>query len=195
MSLLCQQINAHLNGIYQGWGVIATMNGILWSFYPAVLINYQVCWAFLTNSSGQTMPSCYLPGGGGGGGGALPYVGGYQVPDNRPPFIMPTLHPMTPFFHSVHTQWPPFFHFCIKFYIEIANFCALRAHFEKFNDFVAILTENFQILPWYCTFAHWMTPIYGSPHQKSPYFFGAHTEWPAFFDEILHRMPPIFVLW
>ena len=77
---------------------------------------------------------------------------------------------MTPFFHSVHTQWPPFFHFCIKFYIKIANFCALRVHFEKFNDFVAILIENLQILLWNCTFAHWMTPISGSPHQKSPHF-------------------------
>ena len=79
-----------------------------------------------------------------------------------------------------YTQWPssffsphpmtPFFHFCIKFYIKIANFCALRAHFEKFNDFVAILTENLQILPWNCIFAHWMTPIFGSRHQKSPLF-------------------------
>ena len=117
----------------------------------------------------------------------------YQVPVNRPPFLTPTLHPMTPLFYSVHTQWPPFSHFCIKFYIKIANFCALCPHFEKFNDFVAILTENLQILPWNCIFAHWMTPIFGSPHQKSPHFFGAHTEWPPFFDEILHRMPPIFV--
>ena len=39
-----------------------------------------------------------------GPGGALPYVGGYQVRVNRPPFFMPTLHPMTPFFYSVHTQ-------------------------------------------------------------------------------------------
>ena len=119
--------------------------------------------------------------------GALPYVGGYQVPVNRPPFFTPTLHLMTPFFHSVHTQWPPFFHFCIKFYIKIANFCALRAHFEKCNDFVTILTKNLQILPWNCTFAHWMTPISGSPRQKSPhffffFFFDAHTEWPPFFD-------------
>ena len=102
--------------------------------------------------------------------GVLPYVGGYQVPVNRPPFFTPTLHPMTPFFHSVHTQWPPFFHFCIKCYLKIASFCALRAHFQKFNDFVAILTENLQILPWNCTLAHWMTPISGSPHQKSPFF-------------------------
>ena len=126
--------------------------------------------------------------------GALPYVGGYQVPVNRPLFFTPILHPMTPFFYSVHTQWPPFFHFCIKFYIKSANLCALRAHFEKLNDFVAILKENLQILPWNCIFAHWMTPIFGSPHQKSPHFFGAHTEWSPSFDEILHWMPPIFVL-
>ena len=57
-----------------------------------------------------------------GGGGALPYIGGYQVPVNRPPFYAdPT--PNDPFFDSVHTQWPPFFHFFIKFYIAIL--CAL----------------------------------------------------------------------
>ena len=50
-------------------------------------------------------------------------------------------------------------------------FGALCAHFEKFNDFVAILTEKLQILPWNCIFAHWMTPIFGSPDQKSPHFF------------------------
>ena len=105
-------------------------------------------------------------------GGALPYVGGYQVPVNRPPFL-----------RRSYTQWPPFFHFCIKFYIKIANFCALRAHFEKFNDFVAILKENSQILPWNCIFAHWMTPIFGSPHQKSP---------PLFFFWCPHRMTPFF---
>ena len=60
--------------------------------------------------------------------------------------------------------------------------------------FVAILRENLQILPWNCIFVHWMSPIFESPHQKSPHFFGAHTEWPPFFYEILHRMPPIFAL-
>ena len=103
------------------------------------------------------------------GGGALPYVGGYQVPVNRPPFFTPILHPMTPFFH-----------FCIKFYIKIANFCALRAHFEKFNVFVAILTENLQILHWNCIFAHWMTPFFGSPHQKSPHFLVSTPNDPLF---------------
>ena len=127
-------------------------------------------------------------------GGALPYVGGYQVPVNRLPFFTPILHPMIPIFIQSTPNDPLFFHFCLKFYIKIANFSALRAHLKKFNKFVAILTENLQILPWNCIFAHWMTPIFGSPHQKSPHFFGAHTEWPPFFDEILHWMPPIFVL-
>ena len=81
------------------------------------------------------------------------------------------LHPMTPFFYSVHTQWPPFFH---------ANFCVLRAHFEKFKDFVAILAENLQILPWNCIFAHWMTPIFGSPHQKNLFFWCPHRMTPFF---------------
>ena len=118
----------------------------------------------------------------------LPYVGGYQVPVNRPLFYTdPT--PNDPLFYSVHTQWPPFFHFCIKFYIKIANFCALRAHFEKFNNFVAILTENLQILPWNFIFAHWMTPIFGSPHQKKPPFFGAHTEWPLFWTKSYTERP------
>ena len=117
---------------------------------------------------------------------------GYQVPVNRPQFFTPILHPMTPFFYSLHTQWPPFFHFCIKFYIKIANLSSLSAHFEKFNNFVAILTEKLQILPWNCIFAHWMTPIFGSPHQKSPHFFGAHTEWPPFFDENLTLNAPYF---
>ena len=77
---------------------------------------------------------------------------------------------------------------------KIAFFCALRVHFEIFNDFVAILIEILQILPYNCVFAHRMTPIFGSPRQKSPHFFDVHTEWPPLFDEILHRTPPIFVL-
>ena len=47
--------------------------------------------------------------------------------------------------------------------------------------FVATLTENLQILPWNCIFAHWMTPNFESPHQKSPNFFWCP-----------HRMTPFF---
>ena len=116
---------------------------------------------------------------------ALPFVGGYQVP----PFFTLILNPMTPFFYSVHTQWPPLFHFCIKFYIEIANFCVLRAHFEKFYNFVAILTENLQILHWNCIFAHWMTPIFGSPHQKAPIFWCPHRMTPFFRQNLTLNTP------
>ena len=77
---------------------------------------------------------------------------------NDPLFLF-SPQPMTPFFPLLY-----------QILHKIANFCALRAHFEKFNDFVAILTENLQILPWNCIFAHWMTPIFGSPNQKSPLF-------------------------
>ena len=63
--------------------------------------------------------------------GALPYVGGYQVPVNRPlfytdltpndPFFLFSLHPMTPFFST----------FVSNFYIKSANFWrALRAFWE-----------------------------------------------------------------
>ena len=37
-----------------------------------------------------------------------------------------------------------------------------------------------------------MTPIFGVHIKKEPISFGAHTEWPPFFNEILHRMPPAF---
>ena len=113
-------------------------------------------------------------------GGALPCVGGYQVPVNRPPFFTPILHPMTPFFYSVHTQWPPFFHFCIKFYIKIAHFCALRAHFEKFNNFCGNLNRkfaNFALKLHFCTLND---PHFWESTSESPHFLGAHTEWPLF---------------
>ena len=54
---------------------------------------------------------------------------------------------------------------------------------------MAILTENLQTWPWNCIFAHWMTPIFGSPHQKSPHFFGAHTEWPPFLTKSYTERP------
>ena len=126
----------------------------------------------------------------GPGGGALPYVGGYQVPVNRPPFFTQILHPMTPFFYSVHTQWPPFFHFCIKFYPKIAFFCSLCAHFEKFNDFVAILIEILQILPYNCIFAHRMTPIFGeSTPNKPPFFWCPHRMTPSFRRNLTPNAP------
>ena len=115
------------------------------------------------------------------GGGALPCVGGYQVPVNRPPFFTPILHPMTPFFYSVHTQWPPFFHFCIKFYIQIANFCALRAYFEKFNYFCGNFNRkfaNFALKLHFCTLNNphfWEStsekpPFVWCPHRMTPFF-------------------------
>ena len=67
-----------------------------------------------------------------GGGGALPYVGGSQVPVNRPPFFYANPTPNDPHFWESTPKKPPFF---------------------------------------WC------------PHRMTPFFF----------DEILHRMPPIFI--
>ena len=49
-----------------------------------------------------------------------------------------------------------------------------------------------QILPWNCTFAHWMTPISGSPHQKNPPCFWCPHRMTPFFDEILTPNAPYF---
>ena len=108
------------------------------------------------------------------------------------PFFYADPTPNDPLFYSVHTQWPPFFHFCMKFYMKIANFLRASAHFEKFNDFVAILTENLQILPWTCIFAHWITPIFGSPQQRSPHFFWCPHQMIPFFRRNLTPNAPNF---
>ena len=115
-------------------------------------------------------------------GGALPYVGGYQVPVNRPPFLRRSYTQWPPFFYSVHTQWPPFFHFCIKFYIKIANFCALRAHFEKFNDFCGNFNRKFASFALKLHFCTLNEPHFWESTSEKPPFFGAH--W--------HRMTPFF---
>ena len=123
-------------------------------------------------------------------GGALPYVGGYQVPVNRTPFFTPILHPMTPFFIQFTPNEPLFPLLYQILHKKYANFCALRAHFEKFNDFVAILKGNSQILPWNCIFAHWMIPIFGSPHQKkAPFFWCPHRMTPFFWRNLTPNAP------
>ena len=66
--------------------------------------------------------------------GALPYVDEYRVPVNRPLFHAELTPNDPPFFLSPHPK-TPFFYFRIKFYIQIANFCAFRANFEKSTNF------------------------------------------------------------
>ena len=61
----------------------------------------------------------------------------YADPTPNDPLFLFSPHPMTPFFPLLYQILPK----------KIANFCALRANFEKFNDFVAILIEILQILP------------------------------------------------
>ena len=104
------------------------------------------------------------------------------------------LHPMTPLFSSVHTQWLPFFHFSIKFYIQIAKVSrALRAFWEihKFGGNFNIELAN---VGWKLNFfilnAFLMTLIFESRHikgKKIVFFFFFF-----FFFWSLHRMTPLF---
>ena len=103
------------------------------------------------------------------------------------------LTPDDPLFSSVHTQWPPFFHFCEEFYVHIRDFRGvLCVHFEKTIDFTAILTKKLKILAW--NYIEW-TPYLESTSKHTPFFFllSLHQITP-FFHEILHRMPSTFVL-
>ena len=94
------------------------------------------------------------------------------------PFFYTDLTPNDPLFCSGHTQWPPFSTLVLNFAYTIANFRALCMHFEKLTNFVVILTQNLQIICKFCTL-------------NDPPFLGAHTEWPSFFNKILHQMPPL----
>ena len=98
-----------------------------------------------------------------------------------------------------YTQWPPFFHFCIKFYMKIAIFCALRAHFEKFNDFVAILTENLQILAWNCTgLQNKLEHLCFTKHKYQLTFdprWPLHDFWPQQFSTLELWRPQLTPVW
>ena len=58
---------------------------------------------------------------------ALPYVGEYQVPVNRPPFFKPTLHPMTPFFFIQSTPNDPLFSLLYQILHKNCKFLRARA--------------------------------------------------------------------
>ena len=100
-------------------------------------------------------------------------------------FFTAILHPVIPFFSSVHTQRPyVFFTFVSNFYIQNANFSALRAHFEKFTNLAVILTYNLQISTWnWSLYAQWF-PLFGF-HIKRDHIFEANTKWPPFFQKNL----------
>ena len=87
---------------------------------------------------------------------------------------------MTPFFLFSPHPMTPFFHFCIKFYLKNANFCALCAHFEKFNDFCGNFYRkfaNFALKLHFCTLndpQFWESmkkpPFFWCPHRMRPFF-------------------------
>ena len=107
------------------------------------------------------------------------------------------------FLRQSYTQWPPFFfspHPMTPFFpllyqsshVQITNF---HAYFRNLQIllYYNINFANFGLKLHFCTLND---PHFGGPHQKNPFFFffffWAHTEWPPFFNEILHRMPPTF---
>ena len=126
-------------------------------------------------------------------GGALPYVGGYQVPVNRPPFYTNLIpndspfflnpHPVTPIFlltyqilhtnckflRTSHAFWK-LYKFCGNFNIKFSNF-GLKMHFCPLND-----------------------PHFWESTSKKSTFWSPHWMTP-FFNKIVHWMPPNFVLW
>ena len=95
----------------------------------------------------------------------------YANPTPNDPFFLFSPHPTTPFF----------FHFCITSYIKIANFCPLRAHFEKLNDFCGNFNRkfaNFALKLHFCTlndphfgeFTPKKPPFFWCPHRMTPFF-------------------------
>ena len=116
-------------------------------------------------------------------GGGHPYIGGYRLPI---PFFTLILHPMTPFFLQ-STPNNPLFSTFVKYCTYKRDF---RVFWKKIINFTAIQYKfaHFCMKLHFCTLndLHFLksTPI------KTPFlYFGAHTEWPPFFIEILHLMP------
>ena len=125
-------------------------------------------------------------------GGYSIYVGGYQVPVNRPPPHYADLTPNNPLFSSVHIQWPLFpvsyqilhtnckfsralrsfweiCQFCSNFNVKFANF-VLKLHFCSLSDphFWESTSKKDQIF----RSQHRMTPLFNlrKSHTECPYF-------------------------
>ena len=135
----------------------------------------------------------WIRGVGGGGWGHSCMSVDIKCLSIRPLFYADTTPNDPVFLNSVHTQWPPFFHFCIKFYIKIANFCTLCAHFEKFNDFVAILTENLQIFVLKLIFCTLNDSNFWETKPTKPPFFLVPTRNDPLFRQNLTPNAPYFL--
>ena len=86
------------------------------------------------------------------------------------------LHPMTPFFYSVHTQWPPFSTFVSNVTYKSQIFCTLCRHFGKFNNFLAVLAFWLEI-----AFLHTEWPPFSGVHTKKDPIFLVPTPNDPFF--------------
>ena len=95
---------------------------------------------------------------------------------------------MTPLYYSVHTQWPSFFLFHIKFYIQIANFC-VRAFWKiyKFcNDF-KLKFANFGLKLNFCTLND--PHFWESTSKKIPFFLEPTQNDPCFQRNLTPNAP------
>ena len=90
-----------------------------------------------------------------------------------PHFLCRSYTQWLPFLFSPYPM-TPFFCFCIKFYIQIANFGVLCTHFEKFNNFTSIINIKFANFGLKFHFLHteWPDPhFWESTLKKRPNFF------------------------
>ena len=111
-------------------------------------------------------------------GGALPFVGGYQVPVNRPPFsrLSYTQYPLSLLSYHDFTNWKYLGPLCA--FWEIYTFCGnFDIKFANFGLKIAVLHTNWP-------------PFWGIYIKKIPvsfflflfFFFWAPTEWPLVFS-------------
>ena len=118
-------------------------------------------------------------------GWALPYIGGYQVPVNRPHSFMPILHPIAPL-------WSP--HPMIPFSTVVSNFtCCKFLHasgaFWEIFKFFSNLNKKF-LLEITLLHTKW-PPFWGSTSKKIPCFWSPH-RMTLFFQQNLTPNAPHF---
>ena len=107
----------------------------------------------------------------------------YADPTPNDPLFLFSPHLMTPFFpllyQILHNNW---------------NFCALRAHFEKFNNFCGNFKRkfaNFALKLHFCTLNE--PHFWESTSEKPPFFWCPHRMTPFFLRNPTPNAP-IFVL-
>ena len=119
-------------------------------------------------------------------GGALPYVGQYNLPVNRPPCLC-KFYIHGPCFSLQSTPNDPLFS---KFQHKISNFSCPSCAFLIYCQFCA---KNGKFSLKFDKIFTGMTPILGSSHKRKPnFFFGFHTYDPLFSTKSYTECPSRF---